>query len=286
MDYSQIPASKSSPRTWGCFLRRTDSGRRVLVFPTHVGVFLISEARALLRKSLPHARGGVSRRVQASGLCRLSSPRTWGCFSIQDMALDKSPVFPTHVGVFLLLIRSTEGRLRLPHARGGVSDRAAFSHAVTRSSPRTWGCFRPGAGRSLKEESLPHARGGVSRQDAREWRGCASSPRTWGCFFLPGHILRSRGVFPTHVGVFPSSRTYGRGRCGLPHARGGVSSAPQDFGSPRSSSPRTWGCFRLFRHSSNTFSVFPTHVGVFPPITSERTGGFCLPHARGGVSEG
>ena len=51
------------------------------VFPTHVGVFLSDEVGVCLRARLPHARGGVSRRVYggATGYA----------------------VFPTHVGVFL-----------------------------------------------------------------------------------------------------------------------------------------------------------------------------------------
>ena len=32
---------QSSPRTWGCFLSRLRSVYRVIVFPTHVGVFLV-----------------------------------------------------------------------------------------------------------------------------------------------------------------------------------------------------------------------------------------------------
>ena len=51
--------------------------------------------------------------------------------------------------------------------------------------------------------SLPHARGGVS---GRETTG-----RDVG------------GVFPTHVGVFPTPAKAGTAVLGLPHARGGVS---------------------------------------------------------------
>ena len=53
-------------------------------------------------KGLPHARGGVSERLAV--LHR------------------DSAVFPTHVGVFLTLGRSSE--------------------SIERSSPRTWGCFQ------------------------------------------------------------------------------------------------------------------------------------------------
>ena len=51
---------KSSPRTWGCFCSLLHLFRAVMVFPTHVGVFLIPEEAGLRASSLPHARGGVS----------------------------------------------------------------------------------------------------------------------------------------------------------------------------------------------------------------------------------
>ena len=52
---------------------------------------------------------------------------------------------------------------------------------------------------------LPHARGGVS-QTLRFALGIVeSSPRTWGCFRHVGHDKCAKGVFPTHVGVFPFS---------------------------------------------------------------------------------
>ena len=70
------------------------------VFPTHVGVFLISEDIASVRQRLPHARGGVSAWVLSIGNAVLSSPRTWGCFLVKGMDIALRDVFPTHVGVF------------------------------------------------------------------------------------------------------------------------------------------------------------------------------------------
>ena len=97
-------------------------------------------------------------------------------------------------------------------------------------------------------------------------------------------FLLKINVFPTHVGVFlKTCDDSGCHKC-LPHARGGVSQAIHELIGYGLSSPRTWGCFCRQKTFSYDSSVFPTHVGVFPPISA-----FCdrrtrLPHARGGVS--
>ncbi len=50
------------------------------------------------------------------------------------------------------------------------------------------------------------------------------------------------------------------------------------------SSPRTWGCFQRRNHHPDDRAVFPTHVGVFLPVSLHRRAKESLPHARGGVS--
>ena len=70
----------SSPRPWGCFYPSMYPLARNPLFPTHVGVFPQDPPSALLPRSLPHARGGVSRMQQAYIVEADSSPRTWGCF--------------------------------------------------------------------------------------------------------------------------------------------------------------------------------------------------------------
>ena len=52
---------------------------------------------------------------------------------------------------------------------------------------------------------LPHVRGGVSWGGLEADKGLLSSPRTWGCFLLRKRSRDHRVVFPTYVGVFPSS---------------------------------------------------------------------------------
>ena len=111
----------SSPRPWGCFRRGRISSSHKRVFPTPVGVFPTCRKLAMSGKSLPHARGGVSRYHQSiadkdkssprpwgcffsytgSREFARSSPRPWGCFSSGMMFITIEAVFPTPVGVFL-----------------------------------------------------------------------------------------------------------------------------------------------------------------------------------------
>ena len=173
---------ESSPRTWGCFFYLRHPTGRHPVFPTHVGVFLSVPAGHLPGDGLPHARGGVSISLGASGAAATSSPRTWGCFSGDWPQRAVGVVFPTHVGVFLRAPEKASPFPRLPHARGGVSQDQNQSQYKSQSSPRTWGCFCSTKGFHFGNLvfpthvgvflvvldgvrgwwSLPHARGGVS----------------------------------------------------------------------------------------------------------------------------
>ena len=112
----------SSPRTWGCFFSFTARSLCRNVFPTHVGVFPPRRLWSLTVFGLPHARGGVSYSEIVMAAIDVSSPRTWGCFSRLYRVFVWSIVFPTHVGVFLLWTDGEAHSLRLPHARGGVSE--------------------------------------------------------------------------------------------------------------------------------------------------------------------
>ncbi|KMG98344.1 hypothetical protein SM64_02115 [Klebsiella pneumoniae] len=275
-----------------------------LVFPTHVGVFLLPSWSTTCRRRLPHARGGVSLKYRFHSNHGVSSPRTWGCFLFLHLSRGWFRVFPTHVGVFpqCSILHRAQGSL--PHARGGVSDAYSdFCHR-RKSSPRTWGCFYRFAltistihvfpthvgvfpnpySTQARWPCLPHARGGVSIGDVCDFNAAKSSPRTWGCFSLNLSSSALIWVFPTHVGVFPDNRIENLRVVGLPHARGGVSCEVIPFHIPGKSSPRTWGCFYAPRNGREKVKVFPTHVGVFPrrPRHPPRCG--CLPHARGGVS--
>ena len=174
------------------------------VFPTCVGVFLSQRRRRLKEESLPHVRGGVSTGLSVHKAGTASSPRAWGCFLSDCRGKPCAVVFPTCVGVFPVLRPDAYLWPRLPHVRGGVSDREAAFRQTLRSSPRAWGCFR---GRALLLHhgrvfptcvgvflppcqarkscaSLPHVRGGVSSTRCACGAVAWSSPRAWGCFSL------------------------------------------------------------------------------------------------------
>ena len=131
----------SSPRPWGCFSLAVWLALCRLVFPTPVGVFLASSPFISVSLCLPHARGGVSYLGRLRYTLHPSSPRPWGCFlQLGGYALHGS-VFPTPVGVFRSVILGGKRALRLPHARGGVSDPPTPQRTRHPSSPRPWGCF-------------------------------------------------------------------------------------------------------------------------------------------------
>ena len=131
---------------------------------------------------------------------------------------------------------------------------------------------------------LPHACGGVSGVRHSDTPFARSSPRMWGCFPSGEDEDSLLYVFPTHVGVFLEKEPGESWEAGLPHACGGVSSKSVKRVNAFVSSPRMWGCFRLFLLRLRKLRVFPTHVGVFP-FFQIFSGSFCrLPHACGGVS--
>ena len=172
------------------------------------------------------------------------------------------------------------------------------------SSPRPWGCFLAlGQLAQLRDVfptpvgvfpartcrtpqpwSLPHARGGVSDGRIFNSKTAKSSPRPWGCFQYFHVAGAGAVVFPTPVGVFPTSCCPRHAGGCLPHARGGVSKQDPDRVGPALSSPRPWGCFWTGWPALRFPTVFPTPVGVFPVYQKSSKLLSSLPHARGGVS--
>ena len=137
-----------SPRPWGCFFFYASCYIPSSVFPTSVGVFLHLIICITDLSSFPHVRGGVSTLFNSCKITPRFSPRPWGCFLDCYIGVSWGKVFPTSVGVFLLLVTNTTKRIRFPHVRGGVSLLLVLHRPLTWFSPRPWGvsyslvCFR------------------------------------------------------------------------------------------------------------------------------------------------
>ena len=201
-----VTSVASSPRSWGCFRMTCETSHHGTVFPTLVGVFPTGTRPIPHRRSLPHARGGVSATLYAGRSTVASSPRSWGCFVANLAHSVFVDVFPTLVGVFPSRSIPTWKKSCLPHARGGVSKRGSDMLYFDKSSPRSWGCFHFGSPATrcttvfptlvgvfprltrmaLCPRCLPHARGGVSVSCPDAVTSVASSPRSWGCFCAGG----------------------------------------------------------------------------------------------------
>ena len=131
-----------------------------------------------------------------------SFPHAWGCFQRDGAGRNRRKVFPTFVGVFLILQRHVTRLLCLPHVRGGLSAR------LSENGP----------------SCLPHVRGGVSADSETRSTQMGVFPTFVGVF--PKNIQRPilwLEVFPTYVGVFLRRKKRGLFAKSLPHVRGGVS---------------------------------------------------------------
>ena len=128
---------------WGCFCKTILTLLGALVFPTHVGVFLLLLARVILQVSIPHSCGGVSTIFPSSCKPQLYSPLMWGCFPIWFYFGCLQRVFPTHVGVFPKDKYTKLQKTGIPHSCGGVSSLHSCIISVALYSPLMWGCFFP-----------------------------------------------------------------------------------------------------------------------------------------------
>ena len=193
----------------------------------------------------PHAGGDVSALAGALVALPVFSPRRWGCFVSQLSACSDLEVFPTQVGMFPETGFSSVPIVGFPHAGGDVSTSRTRRRRAAWFSPRRWGCFS--IMRSASSSDLvfptqvgmfpwdrkprrnvarfPHAGGDVSPSWSIFNVRLKFSPRRWGCFYLKSLGISSPYVFPTQVGMFPTS-SLGSRVCGrFPHAGGDVSSS-------------------------------------------------------------
>ena len=173
-----------------------------MVFPTHVGVYLLISDRTSPESAF--------------------SPHTWGCTVQADGSDPLTVVFPTHVGVYRKEVKDYEPILGFPHTRGGVPMIYHHLNLNHGFSPHTWGCtcghqraeqafqvFPTHVGVYLAigvnqvwKRCFPHTRGGVPEIETVELINALFSPHTWGCTYNPDSICLLCRVFPTHVGVY------------------------------------------------------------------------------------
>ena len=173
-----------------------------MVFPTCVGVFQQPCVTTASWVCLPHVRGGVSDGKAVRFDRKLSSPRAWGCFHRRSHHGKHHGVFPTCVGVFLVVIRGSGNKRRSSPRAWGCFQKSLYYFQQNKVFPTCVGVFpstRMG-GRGCR--GLPHVRGGVSQHPVAQYRQSESSPRAWGCFSGPFSVPTYQPVFPTCVGVF------------------------------------------------------------------------------------
>ena len=205
-------------------------------------MFRVARMLFLLSSGFPHSRGDVPvvRTVQAA--ITKFSPLTWGCSGEASLEPEPTPVFPTHVGMFLASIIVFIIPHSFPHSRGDVPLTLFLCAADLMFSPLTWGCslllftrfyrflvfpthvgmFRDSLHFSLLFVSFPHSRGDVPAETDALLDDKAFSPLTWGCSMMMQPHFVSSAVFPTHVGMFRSPRSTLRRWSGFPHSRGDV----------------------------------------------------------------
>ena len=83
------------------------------------------------------------------------SPHTWGCTWPYPKTNIAKYVFPTHVGVYLSVVRSWRCIARFPHTRGGVPNLNWKTIVEPLFSPHTWGCTFPVAVSGLSFQVFP-----------------------------------------------------------------------------------------------------------------------------------
>jgi len=90
-----------SPHTWGWTRTRAGTRANVPVFPTHVGMDLLSSASSKTFLCFPHTRGDGPDVFAKMSVNTGFSPHTWGWTGGKMRGLQRRKVFPTHVGMDL-----------------------------------------------------------------------------------------------------------------------------------------------------------------------------------------
>lgn len=129
---------------------------------------------------------------------------------------------------------------------------------------------------------LPHVRGGQTQARKFASAAYAYSPHEWGS---NQPVQRSRGgraIFPTCVGVKPTTSRSFTCVAYTPHTRGGQTKGqPCQLGRVRYS-PYTWGSNPGSEPHHRSHSILPTCVGVKPSIVPKARTSYDAPRLIGG----
>ncbi len=214
------------------------------------------------------------------------SPRMWRCFYFACGEYGDKTVFSTHVEMFPPQDDTLEDGTSFLHACGDVSGLPEEAGGRGRFSPRMWRCFfidgyqRRGflVFSTHVEMFLPrelllrprvsflHACGDVSERRLSKEAAYLFSPRMWRCFRNAQKLEGIYKVFSTHVEMFPIQRCFFNFDTCFLHACGDVSDEAAGSEGNEGFSPRMWRCFFDFIFFRCVYTVFSTHVEMFPKI--------------------
>ena len=273
---------RSSPHAWGSSLEHVRLERPERVFPTCVGIVPAASGGLATCAGLPHMRGDRPTSLCSTLTLRGSSPHAWGSSLHGVIPAVVRMVFPTCVGIVPppRLARAVE--LGLPHMRGDRPCLSVARSSSIQSSPHAWGSSRaedgtvrrgdvfptcvgivpPQERRHEAQAGLPHMRGDRPGNRGSRSPRDASSPHAWGSSRHSVFDLLWRPVFPTCVGIVPSTKRSSRRSRRLPHMRGDrpVPTTPDD--ARLLSSPHAWGSSLALAPRPPRRKVFPTCVGI------------------------
>ncbi len=207
----------------------------------------------------------------------------WGCTGGRGSTKSSFAVFPTHVGVYLHVLKLQGFNHRFPHTCGGVPVNNKTFGVRYSFSPHMWGCtenlrspadnhavfpthvgvYRGSKRGCFLKIRFPHTCGGVPSWQSITDRLASFSPHMWGCTFPLCRAPSSLPVFPTHVGVYREYEPAAHVRVSFPHTCGGVPCERLFRLRNFQFSPHMWGCTFLDGGNDKPEEVFPTHVGVY-----------------------
>ena len=212
-----------SPHAWGwtCSLRRWAGYR--FVFPTRVGVDLSAPSHLPEFPRFPHTRGGGPVSVPGGVISTEFSPHAWGWTRWSLLRGTTPGVFPTRVGVDLVLSALGREEGRFPHTRGGGPVSAGLAGLNSGFSPHAWGWTfiriitsssrtvfptRVGVDRATPPNGsitlcFPHTRGGGPLVEAAKTMMGTFSPHAWGWTVQVSALYQEYERFPHTRGGGP-----------------------------------------------------------------------------------